>query len=104
MFKLGGAAPKVLWESKGDKSVMMNYWANSVSFDGHLYGISGEFNEKKMDLNCVDLNTGKLKWSKKNFGKGAVTLADGHLFITTKKGDLVLVQANAGEISRKRHG
>ena len=47
-----------------------------------------------MDLNCVDWKTGKLKWSEKDFGKAAVTLADGHLWITTKKGDLLLVRAN----------
>jgi outer membrane protein assembly factor BamB len=101
MYKLTGAGPKVLWESKGKNSVMMNYWANAVAFDGHLYGISGEFNEKKMDLNCVDLNTGALKWSKKNFGKAAITLADSHLFITTKKGDLVLVPANPMKYEEK---
>jgi outer membrane protein assembly factor BamB len=101
MYKLTAAGPKVLWESKGKKSVMLNYWANAVAFDGHLYGLSGEFNEKKMDLNCVDLNTGELKWSKKNFGKAAITLADGHLFITTKKGDLVLVPANPKKYEEK---
>jgi outer membrane protein assembly factor BamB len=71
----------------------MNYWANSVVHDGHLYGLSGEFS-KRIDLNCVDLKTGKLKWSEADFGKGALTLADGHLFVTTKKGDLVLVRAD----------
>lgn len=94
LFKLSAAAPEIAWESKGPKSVMMNYWANAVALDGYLYGVSGEFNETKMDLNCVDLKSGKLIWSKKNLGKAAVTLADGHLWITTKKGDLVLVKAN----------
>lgn len=94
MFKLSAAAPEIAWESKGPKSVMMNYWANSVESGGYLYGVSGEFNEKKMDLNCVEIKTGKLMWSHKNLGKAAVTLADGHLWITTKKGDLVLVRAD----------
>ena len=94
LFKLSAAAPEIAWESKGAKSVMMNYWANAVEHNGYLYGISGEFDAKKMDLNCVDLKDGKLMWSQKGFGKAAVTLADGHLFITTKKGDLVLATAN----------
>jgi outer membrane protein assembly factor BamB len=101
MYKLAAAGPNIVWESKGKGSVMMNYWANSVVSGGYLYGISGEFNEMKMDLNCVDLNTGDLKWSKKNFGKAAITLADGHLFITTKKGDLVLVAANPAKYEEK---
>jgi outer membrane protein assembly factor BamB len=93
LFKLkAGGPPDVVWESKGDKSALLNYWANTVHHAGHLYGFSGEFS-KRIDLRCVDLATGKVKWSKDGFGKGSVTLADGHLFITTKKGDLVLVRA-----------
>jgi outer membrane protein assembly factor BamB len=101
LYKLSAAAPEVAWESKGAKSVMMNYWANAVEHNGYLYGISGEFNEKKMDLNCVDLKTGKLMWSDKNIGKAAVTLADGHLWITTKKGDLVLAPASPTKYEEK---
>src|SRR5262249_52786499 len=100
MFKLSAAAPEVAWESKGAKSVMLNYWANAVLHDGYLYGISGEFNERKMDLNCVDAKTGKLMWSEKGIGKAAVTLADGHLWITTKKGDLMLVKANPAKFDQ----
>jgi outer membrane protein assembly factor BamB len=94
LFELSAdGPPRVVWESKGPKSVMINYWANSVAHDGHLYGMSGEFS-KRIDLNCVDLATGKLKWSQKGFGKAALTLAEGHLYLTTKKGDVVLVRAN----------
>jgi outer membrane protein assembly factor BamB len=101
VFKLkADSAPDVLWQTKGKKSVMTNYWATSVVHDGHLYGFSGEF-DKRIDLNCVELTTGKLKWSQKDFGKGAVTLADGHLFITTKKGDLVLVRATPERYEEK---
>ncbi|MBI3411129.1 MAG: PQQ-binding-like beta-propeller repeat protein [Planctomycetes bacterium] len=93
MYKLKDAGqPEVVWESKGKKSVMMNYWANSVAHEGHLYGYSGQFDER-IDLNCVEIKTGKLKWTQKDFGKGSVMLADGHLFMTTKKGDLVLAKA-----------
>lgn len=93
MLQLSASGPPDTdWKSGGRKSVMMNYWANSVYHDGYLYGLSGEFN-KRVDLHCVNAKTGKLKWSKPGFGLGAMTLADGHLFITTKKGDLVLVEA-----------
>jgi outer membrane protein assembly factor BamB len=88
----GQGAPDVVWESKGKKSVMKNYWANAVAHEGYLYGLAGEF-DKQIDLRCLELETGKVMWSKANFGKGAITLADGHLFMTTKPGDLVLVRA-----------
>src|SRR5207248_11741656 len=77
-----------------------NYWANSVAVGGYLYGLSGEF-DKRIDLNCVDAKTGKLAWSQEDFGKGALTFAEGHLFITTKKGDLVLVRANPQKYEEK---
>ncbi len=94
MFRLSpGGRPELAWESKGPKSVMINYWANSVEHQGYLYGMAGEFN-KKIHLNCINAKTGKLMWSQPNFGKAAITLADGHLFMTTKTGDLVLVRAN----------
>ena len=92
--------PKVLWKGAGKKSPMTNYWANSVIHDDHLYGLHGEF-DKRIDLRCVELKTGKVKWSKDDYGKAAVPLADGHLFITTKKGDLVLAKATPDKYEEK---
>lgn len=94
LFQLeAAAAPKAVWQSKGRKSVMINYWANPVVHEGYLYGFAGEFSNK-VHLRCIDLKTGKTQWTEEDFGKGSVTLADGHLFITTKTGELVLVRAN----------
>lgn len=95
--------PKELWRGEGDKSPMTNYWANSVHHEGHLYGLSGEFGQdgKRIELRCVDLATGKVKWAQQGFGKASVTLADGHLFLTTKKGDLVLVRATPEKYEEK---
>jgi outer membrane protein assembly factor BamB len=84
--------PSVVWESKGERSAMLNYWANPVVHEGFLYGLTGEFN-KKIHLRCVDLKDGKPRWTQEGFGKGSITPADGHLFITTKTGDLVSVRA-----------
>ncbi len=94
--------PKVVWESRGKMGVMTTYWANAVIHDGYLYGLSGEF-DKVIDLNCVELATGKLMWSRKKFGKAALTLAQGQLFLVTKTGDLVLVHCNPkGYLERGR--
>jgi outer membrane protein assembly factor BamB len=101
LFELAASGPpKIVWEGKGKKSPMTNYWATSVAHDGYLYGLSGEF-DKRIDLHCVDLKTGKLVWSRKDFGKAAVTLADGHLFLTAKAGDLVLVRATPEKYEEK---
>jgi outer membrane protein assembly factor BamB len=84
--------PEVVWESKGVKCVLTNYWANSVVHGKHLYGFSGEF-DGVVDLVCVELATGKRVWVKERFGLGSLTLADGHLYITDKPGSLVVVEA-----------
>jgi outer membrane protein assembly factor BamB len=94
LFDLGkGGQPTPIWQSLGKKGVLTTYWANAVYHLGFLYGLSGEF-DKRIDLNCVDVKTGQLMWSRKDFGKGAMTLADGHLWMSTKAGDLVLVHCN----------
>jgi hypothetical protein len=87
------AAPSVVWESKGLKSVLITYWANAVEHGGYLYGLAGQF-DARIDLRCVDARTGKLMWSRDDFGKASVMLADGHLFLTTKTGDLVVAAAS----------
>jgi outer membrane protein assembly factor BamB len=101
LFDLGKAGkPEPVWQSLGKKGVMTTYWANAVHHQGYLYGLSGEF-DKKIDLNCVDVKTGKLMWSRKDFGKGAMTLADGHLWMSTKAGDLVVVHCNPKDYLEK---
>jgi outer membrane protein assembly factor BamB len=95
-----GGPPKTLWRFKAKQSPMTNYWANAVHHDGYLYGIHGEFSGR-LDLRCVELATGKVKWSQDDFGKASILLADGHLFITTKKGELVLARATPDKYEEK---
>lgn len=100
MLKLGGDKPTTEWGHKGPKGILTTYWANAVVHDGHFFAMAGEFTPP-MDLNCVDAKTGKLAWSRPKFGKGSITLAEGHLFITTSTGDLVLVPANSKAFQEK---
>ncbi|OAI38684.1 hypothetical protein AYO40_01635 [Planctomycetaceae bacterium SCGC AG-212-D15] len=81
--------PKVVWKTDG---VMDNYWATAVCDGQHLYGISGGHGSKP-NLNCVEMTTGKLVWSRKTFGWANLTLADSHLYILTVKGELVVAAA-----------
>ena len=71
---------------------MMTYWCTAVVHDKYLYGLSGEYNVPS-DLACVDLVTGKRIWSQPRLGMGSLILADGHLWIALKSGDLLLVPA-----------
>lgn len=68
-----------------------------VLLDNHLFGV----NER--NLVCIEFLTGKLKWKDKCVGKGAVTYADGRLYVRSdaKPGDVALVEANPDQYALK---
>ncbi|GIW79279.1 MAG: alcohol dehydrogenase [Gemmatales bacterium] len=93
-FKLTGKSkPTIVWQSKGPKSLMINYWANSVVHGEHLFGFDGEYNVPS-NLRCLKIKTGRLGWFRERFGKANLALADGHLWITTAAGDVVVAAAS----------
>ena len=74
---------------------MRNEWQTSVLHDGHLYGFDNVGGAGPIShLTCIEAATGQRKWQQLRFGKGNLTLADGKLFMTTLKGELVVVRAN----------
>ena len=81
---------ETLWSSD---EVLSNHYATSVHHEGHLYGFHGR-QEYGPSLRCVELKTGKVRWSQDRFGSGTITLADDRLIILREKGELILAQAN----------
>lgn len=79
-----------LWRAEGK---LQNHWSTPVVRDGHLYGMFGFKEYGACPLKCVELATGKEKWSAPGFGPGNVTLVDGHLVALGDAGQLVLVEA-----------
>ncbi|MBI4603583.1 MAG: PQQ-like beta-propeller repeat protein [Planctomycetes bacterium] len=75
----------------GDESLSCHY-ATSVHRGGFLYGFDGR-QEYRPHLRCVELATGKVRWSADRFGAGTVTLAGEHLVILREDGELVLARA-----------
>lgn len=83
-----------VWSSLGIKSVLRNEWQTSALLDGYLYGMDNVGGAGPIThLTCVDAATGQRKWQQPRFGKGNFIAADGKLFISTMKGELVLVKA-----------
>ena len=76
-----------LWTNKE----LQNHWTTPVYKDGHLYGLY-----KNGDgLRCIEMATGKEKWTKGGFAwQGATTLVDGDVLVQNDRGEIVLVQAN----------
>ena len=90
----GAALVKIVPDGSGFKSVeiwnkktMKNKFNSSVLHEGHVYGLDEAI------LACVDVRTGERKWKGGRYGFGQVLLADGHLIVTTERGDVVLVKA-----------
>jgi len=83
-----------VWASTGTGSVLRNEWQTPVLLDGYLYGFDNVGSAGPVThLTCVDAKTGKRVWQQARFGKGNLIAADGKLFISTMKGDVVLVRA-----------
>ncbi|MBP85446.1 MAG: alcohol dehydrogenase [Planctomycetaceae bacterium] len=83
-----------VWASQGPRSVLRNEWQTSILLDGYLYGFDNVGGAGPIShLTCVNAETGERAWQKTRFGKGNMIAADDKLFISTMKGEFVLVEA-----------
>lgn len=90
----GKLEPKEVWQSQGSKSVLKNEWQTSILLGDHLYGFDNVGSAGPVThLACIEAATGKPVWQKTRFGKGNLIAADGKLFLSTMKGELVVAKA-----------
>jgi outer membrane protein assembly factor BamB len=66
---------------------MENHHGQVVLVGGYLYGYNNSI------LTCLEFATGKRIWRDRSVGKGAVTYADGHLYILSEDNVVGLVEA-----------
>ena len=82
------------WSSLGRRSVLRSEWQTPVLLGDHVFGLDNVGAAGPVtNLVCVNVSTGESVWSRNRFGKSNLTLADGKLFLSTVKGELVIVQA-----------
>lgn len=89
LLRFNERGPEKLWS--GD-DILSNHYATSVYHNGFLYGFDGR-QEEGCNLRCVELKTGKVRWSKDHFGAGTLMIAGGQLLILSDKGELVRAPA-----------
>ncbi len=83
------------WQSQGTKSVMRNEWQTSILLDGYLYGFDNVGSAGQVThLTCLNASTGQRQWQVPRFGKGNMIAADGKLFMSTMKGEVVIARAS----------
>ncbi len=99
LLKVGKGGVEEVWS--GDEE-MSNHYATCVVHDGYLYGFHGR-QEAGAALRCVELKTGKIRWTRPRYGCGSLVLADGLLLILTERGDLVLAEPSPDAYREKAH-
>ena len=84
--------PTAIWESESFSCQM----ASLVKKGQYGFGIHGQAGgrSEQSKLFCIDLATGKEKWSEKGFGLGTVLLVRDTLVILSDRGELCLAEAN----------
>ena len=74
---------------------MQNHHGGVVLVDGYLYGYNNSI------LTCLEFATGKMMWRNRSVGKGAVTAANGHLYIIGEDHVVGLVEATSAGYREK---
>jgi outer membrane protein assembly factor BamB len=83
-----------LWYKSTPALNYRSIWMTPVVHNGYLYGQFGDKNFVTAPLNCIEMETGVVKWSTNNFGQGGTILVDNNLLTLTEIGHLVLSQPN----------
>ncbi|MEZ6133207.1 MAG: PQQ-binding-like beta-propeller repeat protein [Planctomycetaceae bacterium] len=82
------------WESLAKDSVLRAEWQTPVVLNGHVYALDNMGSAGPItNLVCLRLSDGEQVWSQPRFGKSNLILADGKLFLSTMRGELVIVRA-----------
>jgi outer membrane protein assembly factor BamB len=87
VLKLTGQTPEKVWENKN----MRNHFDSCVLWQGYLYGPDDN------GLRCLAFDTGELKWTYGEFGKGSLMVADGKLVGLSEKGELIIAEPTPAE-------
>lgn len=90
LLKVNGGKYEEVWSN--DESLSAHY-TTPVFQQGNLWGIHGR-QEYGPSLRCVDLATGKVKWSQDNYRAGTIILAGDKLLVMRDDGLLALVSAS----------
>lgn len=87
LLDVSGAAPVLVWEGKE----LASHFSTPVLLGDHVYG--GHDNTGRGDVRCVEVATGKVKWSTRDLGYGSCIRVGQHLLILGERGMLVVAPA-----------
>ncbi len=95
LLEVNKGAVKVLWddETRGRNQSMLAHWNTPIHVDGFIYGSSGR-HKSNAELRCIELNTGKVKWSVPELTRCSLLQVDGHFICQAEDGLLYLIKIN----------
>ncbi|MCA9185521.1 MAG: PQQ-binding-like beta-propeller repeat protein [Pirellulaceae bacterium] len=102
LVDIDDGAAKVVYERD---DLMSSQYATGVVHDGVLYGLDGREDVGTPQLRAIDPLTGKVFWTKPDFGAAALILVDDAVVSITTKGDCIVLAADRHayrELSRVR--
>jgi len=92
LLRVEGNNVQRVWS--GDE-LLSNHYATSVHRAGFLYGLDGRHDfPPGAALRCIELDTGKVRWSRDNLSPANVLLANDQLFVLTERGELLRFAAD----------
>jgi len=84
LLPLGPGKPRPIWANRNMRCKM----SGCVLWKGFLYGFDTS------TLTCLDVGTGKARWTKDNLGMGSLIAADGKLIVLSNDGRVVIAEAS----------
>jgi outer membrane protein assembly factor BamB len=80
--------------SRSRQKAMQTHWNTCIAHKGFLYGSSGR-HTYNAELRCIEMETGRVRWSEPGLGRASLLYVDEHLIsIGESKGELILFRAN----------
>ena len=89
LLRVTNNQPEKVWASD---DALSSHYASSVLKDGFVYGFHGR-QEMGQNLRCIELKTGKVRWSVDQFRAGTVTLLGDKLLVIGEDGKAVIAPA-----------
>lgn len=78
---------------------LSSQYATPVLYEGFLYGTHGREDQGRAAFRCIEVATGRVRWSENDFGVCNVILAGDKLLMLSSDGKLVLARAQPEEFS-----
>src|SRR5262249_19026814 len=94
LLKVKPGGYEVVWqETKKFKKSLQCHWMTPIHHNGFSYGSSGR-QSAAAELRCIELETGKVRWSERGLSRSSLLMIDGHFICLGEDGVLRLLNVN----------